>query len=255
MRPVAFAVLFYSWTTLAGLVVLPLLLGPPRYLLAYSRFWIRIALWLLRVTVGLSYEVRGRQNIPDGPALFAIKHQSAWDTLAINLIVYDAAIVLKRELTWIPIFGWCLLRARQVPIDRGGGMSVLRNMVAAARARVAEGRPIVIFPEGTRVPPGTHAPYHAGVSALNNALDIPVIPVALNSGLFWPRRSLALRPGTITVEFLPALPDAPSRKEFVQSLETAIENSTNRLIAEAVSRYDLSPPQVPVDKVVEERAP
>jgi 1-acyl-sn-glycerol-3-phosphate acyltransferase len=252
MRPIIFAVLFYSWTTLCGILVLPLLLGPPRPLLVYSRFWIRVSLWLLRVVVGLSHEVRGRENIPDGPALFAIKHQSAWDTLAINLIIHDAAIVLKRELTWIPIFGWCLLRARQVPIDRGGGMSALRTMVAAARARVAEGRPIVIFPEGTRVPPGTHVPYQAGVSALTNALDIPVIPVALNSGLFWPRRSLALRAGTITLEFLPALPEAASRKEFVRSLETAIENSTNRLIAEAVDRYDLPTPQVPVDKVVEE---
>jgi 1-acyl-sn-glycerol-3-phosphate acyltransferase len=253
MRPIVFAVLFYSWTTLAGIMVLPLLPGPPRYLLAYSRFWIRVSLWLLRVTVGLSHEVRGQENIPDGPALFAIKHQSAWDTLAINLIIHDAAIVLKRELTWIPIFGWCLVRARQVPIDRGGGLSVLRNMVTAAQARVAEGRPVVIFPEGTRVPPGTHVPYQAGISALNNALDIPVVPVALNSGLFWPRRSLALRPGRITIEFLPQLPDVSSRKEFVQSLETAIENSTSRLIAEAIDRYDLPPLHVPVDKVVEER--
>lgn len=252
MRPVVFTVLFYSWTTLAGILVLPLLLGPPRPLLAYSRFWIRVSLWLLRVVVGLSHEVRGRENIPDGPALFAIKHQSAWDTLAINLIVHDAAIVLKRELTWIPLFGWCLLRARQVPIDRGGGMSVLRNMVAAARARVAEGRSIVIFPEGTRVPPGTHMPYHAGISALDSALDIPVIPVALNSGLFWPRRSLAMRPGIITIEFLPMLAGTASRKEFVQSLETTIENGTNRLIAEAVARFDLPEAQVPVDKVVEE---
>lgn len=251
MRPIIFAVLFYGWTTLAGLLVLPLLIGPPRYLLAYSRFWIRITLWLLRVVMGLSHEVRGRENIPDGPALFAIKHQSAWDTLAINLIIRDAAIVLKRELTWIPLFGWCLVRARQVPIDRGGGMSVLRNMVAAAQARVTEGRSIVIFPEGTRVPPGSHKPYHAGISALKNALDIPVVPVALNSGLFWPRRSLALRPGTITIEFLPALAPTSSRRDFVNSLETTIEDKTNQLIAEAVSRYGLPAIPKPVDKVVE----
>lgn len=231
-----------------GILVLPLLLGPPRLLLAYSRVWIRGALWILRVTIGLSHEVRGIENIPDGPALFAVKHQSAWDTLAINLTVQDAAIVLKRELTWIPVFGWCLLRARQVPIDRSGGMSALRNMIAAARDRLSDGRPIVIYPEGTRVAPGTAHPYHAGVAALQSALDVPVIPVALNSGLFWPRRSLALRPGLITIEFLPALPRDLPRREFVQTLETSIESATNRLIAEATATYGQ---EQPVDKVVE----
>lgn len=248
MRPILFTVLFYGWTTLMGILVLPLLLGPPRPLLAYSRFWIRGALWMLRVTIGLTHEVRGTENIPDGPALFAVKHQSAWDTLAINLIVRDAAIVLKRELTWIPVFGWCLLRARQVPIDRLGGISALRNMVTAARERLSDGRPVVIYPEGTRVAPGTAQPYHAGVAALQSALDVPVIPVALNSGLFWPRRSLALRPGRITIEFLPALPRELRRREFVQALETSIESATNRLIAEAVTTYGL---ERPVDKVVE----
>lgn len=248
MRAILFTVLFYSWTTLMGVLVLPLLLGPRRLLLAYSRFWIRVSLWLLRVTVGLTHEVRGREHIPDGPALFAVKHQSAWDTLVINLVIRDAAIVLKRELTWIPLFGWCLLRARQIPIDRSGGVAALRNMVAAARARLSEGRPVVIYPEGTRVTPGTARPYHAGVAALQSALDVPVIPVALNSGLFWPRRSLALRPGTITIEFLPPLPAALPRRDFIQALESSIESATNRLIADAVATQNVT---LPVDKVVE----
>ncbi len=174
--------------------------------MAYSRFWIRVVLWLLRNTVGLSHRVVGREHIPPGPALFAVKHQSAWDTLAINLIVRDPAIVLKRELTWIPLFGWCLIRTRQIAIDRAGGMSALRGMVKAARAALSEGRPIVIYPEGTRVAPGVKQPYHAGISALHGALDVPVVPVALNSGVFWPRRSLKLRPGVITIEFLPPCP-------------------------------------------------
>lgn len=231
-----------------GILVLPLLLGPPRLLLAYSRFWARGALWILRVILGLTHEVRGAENIPDGPALFAIKHQSAWDTLAINLFVRDAAIVLKRELTWIPLFGWCLLRAHHVPIDRSGGMPALRTMITAARERLADGRSIVIFPEGTRVAPGTAQPYHVGVAALHSALDVPVIPVALNSGLFWPRRSLAFRPGRITIEFLPALPHDLRRREFVQALESSIELATNRLIAEATTAHGLTQP---VDKVVE----
>ncbi|MBT3931121.1 MAG: 1-acyl-sn-glycerol-3-phosphate acyltransferase, partial [Rhodospirillaceae bacterium] len=128
MRTTLFLILFYGWTTLAGLLVLPLLLGPPEPLRAYSRFWVRVTLWLLRITVGLSHRVVGRENIPAGPALFAIKHQSAWETLAINLIIRDPAIVLKRELTWIPIFGWYLLRTGQIAINRSGGMSTLRDM-------------------------------------------------------------------------------------------------------------------------------
>jgi len=251
-RAVCFSILFYGWTTLLGILVLPLLIGPPRLLLAYSRFWIRVSLWFLRVTVGLTHEVRGREHIPDGPALFAVKHQSAWDTLAINLIVRDAAVVLKRELTWIPVFGWCLLRARQIAIDRQGGMSALRAMVTEARARLAEGRPFVIFPEGTRVAPGTRRPYHAGVAALHAALgDVPVVPVALNSGLFWPRRSLKLRPGVITVEFLPPIPPNLPRRAFSGALEQAIEGATDRLVADAVLEYDLPSPAPAVDNIVE----
>jgi len=248
MRAILFTVLFYTWTTLMALLVLPLLLGPPRLMLAHSRFWVRIALWLLRVTVGLTHEVRGREHITDGPALFAVKHQSAWDTLAVNLIIPDAAIVLKRELTWIPLFGWCLLRAHHIPIDRSGGMTALRNMIAVAKNRLSEGRSIVIFPEGTRVAPGTTKPYHAGIAALQSALHVPVVPVALNSGLFWPRRSLALRPGRIVIEILPALPASLPRREFVQALETAIESATNRLIVEGKATQN---GKTPVDKVVE----
>ncbi len=252
MRPVLFTILFYGWTTLAGILVLPLLLGPPRPLMAYSRFWIRGALWLLRITVGLSHRVVGRENIPIGPALFAVKHQSAWDTLAINLIVKDAAIVLKRELTWIPLFGWCLLRTRQIAIDRAGGMSALRGMVKAARAALSDGRHIVIYPEGTRVAPGLKLPYHAGVSALHGALDVPVVPVALNSGVFWPRRSLKLRPGVITIEFLPPLPADLTRRDFTETLETAIEDASERLYRETRPTTVRPDEGKAVDKVVDD---
>ncbi len=235
MRPVLFTILFYGWTSLVSLAVLPLLLGPPGPLRAYSRFWVRVTLWLLRVIIGLSHRVVGRENIPAGPVLFAVKHQSAWDTLVINLIVRDAAIVLKRELTWIPLFGWCLIRMRQIAIDRAGGMSALRGMVKAARGALAEGRPIVIFPEGTRVAPGAKQPYHAGISALHSALDVSVVPVALNSGVFWPRRSLKLRPGVITIEFLPPLPADLSRRDFIETLETTIEAAAERLYRETAA--------------------
>jgi len=238
MRPTLFMILFYGWTILAGLAALPLLLGPPAPLRAYSRFWVRVTLWLLRVTVGLSHQVVGRENIPTAPALFAIKHQSAWETLAINLIIRDPAIVLKRELTRIPIFGWFLIRTGQIAIDRSGGMSTLRDMVKAAREALADGRSIVIYPEGTRVAPGSRKPYHGGIAALHGALDVPVVPVAVNSGVFWPHHMLGLRPGVITIEFLPPQPANLSRRNFVQSLETAIETACDRLHRETAPTTD-----------------
>ena len=237
IRAVAFTGLFYGWTTLLGIGVLPLLLGPPRPLLAYSRFWARGAFAILRTTVGITHQIRGQHLLPDGPVIFAVKHQSAWDTLAVSLFVHDPAIVLKKELLQIPVFGWCLRRARHIAVDRKGGSAALKKMVAQTRARVAEGRPLVIYPEGTRTEPGTRHPYHPGVAALYGALDLPVVPVALNSGLFWPRRSVHMNPGTITLEFLPAIAPGHDRRRFMHDLEESIEGATDRLCSEALNRF------------------
>ena len=140
---------------------------------------------LLAPLAGLTYEVRGRERIPATPAIFAFKHQSAWETLALHLLLADPAIVLKRELTQIPLFGWYLLHAGMIRIDRGGGARALRTLVEDGRAALARGSSIVVFPEGTRAPVGERNPYHPGVAALYRQLDCPVVPVALNSGLFW----------------------------------------------------------------------
>lgn len=236
-RALAFTGLFYGWTTLLGIMVMPVLLGPPRPLLAFSRFWTRGSFAILRATVGISYQVRGEHLLPSGPVIYAMKHQSAWDTLAINLLVRDPAIVLKKELLKIPGFGWCLRRARHVAVDREGGSAALKRMVAQTRARVGEGRSIVIYPEGTRTKPGTHHPYHPGIAALYGALDLPVVPIALNSGLFWPRRSLQMRPGTITVECLPAIAPGHDRRGFMRELENAIEDATDKLCVEAQNQF------------------
>ena len=236
-RAYLFTGLFYGWTTLLAIGVLPLLLGPPQPILAYGRFWIRGAFAILRATVGIKYRVRGQHTVPEGPIILAVKHQSAWDTLAVNLLVRNPAIVLKKELLLIPIFGWCLARVRHIAVDRKGGSGALKAMVGQARARAAEARPIVIYPEGTRTRPGARQPYHPGVAALYGALDLPVVPVALNSGLFWPRRSLQMRPGTITVEFLPAIAPGISRRQFMVELEGAIEQAAERLHTEALAEF------------------
>ena len=167
-----------------------------------------------------------RPNGTCGPAILAAKHQSAWDTIVFYRVLdADPVYVLKRELTWIPILGWYLRRVGMVAVDRKGGAAALRRMTATAHAALAEGRRIVIFPEGTRTAPGARRPYHPGVAALYAATDVPVVPVALDSGRYWPRRGFLKRPGTITLRILPPLPPGLARKAFVAELEHRIEEA------------------------------
>ena len=233
LRSLVFNLLFYGWSALLGIGYLPLFVLPRRYLVAGGRLWARGAMAMAERIVGLGYRLRGRDNIPAGPVIYAFKHQSAWDTIVIPLLVDDPAIVLKRELTWIPFYGWYLLRTGMISVDRAGAAAALRKMIHAAKARTAGGRSIVIYPEGTRTKPGAHQPYQVGVAALYKELGLPVVPVALNSGRFWPRRSLVRRPGTIVVEFLPPIPPGLPRARFMAALETEIETACRRLDAEA----------------------
>jgi 1-acyl-sn-glycerol-3-phosphate acyltransferase len=192
----------------------------------------------LRAICGLDYEIRGLDNLPPGPAIFAAKHQSAFDTMVFTRFLPDAAYVLKKELLAVPCFGWYLRHSGMIPVDRAGGSRALKEMIAAARQAAADDRPILIFPEGTRTPPGQSRRYHPGVAALYSALDLPVVPVALNSGLFWPRRSFTKRSGRIVVEVLPAIPPGLERKAFMTRLHDAIEGASARLRAEAADAVD-----------------
>jgi 1-acyl-sn-glycerol-3-phosphate acyltransferase len=180
---------------------------------------------------GLRYRVRGQRLT--SPAIYASKHQSAWDTMVFQILVLDAAFVLKRELLWLPLFGLYVWRGRHVAIDRAAGGQALRRMLKDGDRAQAEGRSIVIFPEGTRTAPGADAPYFPGVAALYKRLGIPVVPVALNSGLFWGRRSFIKRPGTITLEFLEPIPPGLDRATFEATLRERIEAGSKRLLAEA----------------------
>jgi 1-acyl-sn-glycerol-3-phosphate acyltransferase len=209
--------------------VLPLLLAPRRAMVAAGRLWQQGVQGLLATLAGLTYEVRGRERIPATPAVFAFKHQSAWETLVIHLLLHDPAITLKRELTQIPLFGWYVTHAGMIRIDRKGGGRALRTLIDDSRAALARGSSIVIFPEGTRVAPDDHRPYHPGVAALYGQLDIPVVPCALNSGLFWGRRRFGKRAGTIVLEFLPAIAPGKPRKAFLAELEQAIEGRSRAL--------------------------
>ncbi len=231
LRSLAFNVGWYLGTAAIAIVGLPLLLAPRRWVVAWARLWIVFVLWWLRVTVGLTHRVVGRENLPAGPAILASKHQSSWETLSFTLLFDDIAIVLKRELLFIPVVGWAMARAGNIAVARADGSTALRGLVKQAKAVIAEGRSIVIFPEGTRVAPGDRKPYQVGTAALYRQLGVPVVPIALNSGLFWGRRKWIKRPGVLTLEILPPIPPGLSREVFMQTLQEKIEGATARLVS------------------------
>lgn len=203
------------------------------------RFWARSVLWWLARTVGLRARVTGLENIPAGPAILAAKHQSAFDTVFWLTHEPLPAYVLKRELLWIPIYGWFAARAGMIPVDRKGGGRALRRMLRAAQAAVAAGRKIVIFPEGTRTAPGETRTWQPGVAGLVG-LGVPLVPVATDSGAFWGRRSFLKQPGVLTVAVLPAEPPGQPRAAMLRRAQAAVEAESLRLLTAH-----------PVDKTVE----
>lgn len=248
LRSLLFNVAFFTWTAallLAALPLTPLRRGP---LFRLGRAWARGNLALLAGLCGLGYEIRGRANLPATPCILAAKHQSAWDTMIFLLLVDGPSFVFKKELLWVPLFGWYLQRAGCIAIDRKGGARALRRMVEAARRALRRGQYIVIFPEGTRVAPGHKRPYHPGAAALYTQLGVPVVPVAVDSGLYWGRRSFRKRSGRIVLELLPPIAPGLPRRRFAAELETAIEEASARLLAEA--RPSAAPPAAVVEKPV-----
>ena len=233
LRSFFFNVGWYAGTTIIAIVGSPILLMPRRFVVAWSLFWIDFCLWWLRITCRLTHRVGGLENMPAGPVIFACKHQSSWETLAFSRLFPGAATVMKRELVLIPVVGWAMARVGNIAVERGDGSKALRGLVKQARATLAEGRSILIFPEGTRVAVGDERPYQVGTAALYRQLGVPVVPVALNSGLFWGRRKFIKRPGVIDVEILPAIPPGLSRDVFMTTLRERIEGATNRLVAAA----------------------
>jgi 1-acyl-sn-glycerol-3-phosphate acyltransferase len=233
LRAFLFNVLFYLTTVLFLVLGSPLLFGPRSWAMWALALHAKTELWLLKTIVGSKLEVRGREKLPNGACLVAAKHQSAWETFALIPLFRDPAYLMKRELFWIPFHGWFSHKFKMIPVDRDKGPSALRRMLAEAKTRAAAGREIIIFPEGTRRAPGAPPDYKTGVFLLYEALGIPCVPVALNSGLFWPRRSLKRYPGTIIVEFLDPIPPGLSKREFLPRLQDSIETASNRLIAEA----------------------
>jgi 1-acyl-sn-glycerol-3-phosphate acyltransferase len=233
LRSLAFNICFTGWAMLSAILFCPLFFLSSRTSLKVGAPWGKVSLFLARIICGVRYEVRGAQHIPTQPVIYASKHQSAWDTIIFLILLPYPAYVLKRELLRIPLWGWYLWRMQMIAIDRAAGGAGLKDMLRQAKARVAEGRSVVIFPEGTRGAVGAQAHYHPGILALYSQLKVPVVPVALNSGCFWGRNAFTKRPGTIIIEFLPPLPPSLPKDEFMSRLQNAIEPATARLVAEA----------------------
>ena len=233
IRSVLYNICFYVFITVAMLVVWPIFLLPRSWGWHVVRFWAFVNLWLLRHVVGLDYEVRGRENIPEGGLLVASKHQSAWETFALISLFSNPTYILKRELTWIPLFGWYAIKFRMLPIDRGRGSAVLPALTRRAQQAVAEGRQVLIFPEGTRRPAGADPAYKYGVAHLYGELDCPCLPIALNSGLYWPRRDFLRYPGKVIVDILPPIEPGLKKDDFRARLQTSIESASDALLREA----------------------
>jgi 1-acyl-sn-glycerol-3-phosphate acyltransferase len=235
-RSIVFNALFYLNLGVLLLVALLTIVLPRRAVLKMAELWGRTSVWLLRVVCGTRFEVRGLERLPDGmfkgPLIIAAKHQSTFETFALLKLFDDFTFIVKRELMWIPIFGWCMAKGRMIPVDRGAGSQALNAMTARAREEIRGGRQLVIFPEGTRRAPGAEPSYKFGVAHLYAEIGVPCIPVALNAGLFWPRRAFLRYPGTIVVEFLEPIPPGLNRDEFFKRLKSDIETATERLVAE-----------------------
>ena len=226
LRSALFLLWFVAVTTILSLIFLPVLMFPRGATVWLARLWSRATFLGLKIFAGIDWEIRGHP--PKGAVLVAAKHMSMWDTLALYLALDQPAIVLKRELLRIPFYGWFLAKAAAVPIDRSAGARALRKMSDAARTILAQDRPILIFPEGTRKKPGAAPDYKPGVAGLYGQLDVDCVPVALNSGVYW--TGFLKRPGTIVLEFLEPIPPGLKRDAFMAQLESRIETATAALL-------------------------
>jgi 1-acyl-sn-glycerol-3-phosphate acyltransferase len=229
LRSALFLVWFIAVSVIMNVGALPVLLLPPRVARRAAHLWARLVLFGLKWIAGIGLEVRGR--LQDPRALVAVKHFSMWETVALLALLPGPAIVLKRSLLRVPLYGWYCRKMRMIAIDREAGAKAIRLMHGEAKRALDEGRPVVIFPEGTRRKPGAPPDYKPGVAGLYAQLHVSCVPVAHNSGLFWAGGFLR-KPGTIILEFLPPIPPGLSRRDFMILLESCIEETSNRLLAE-----------------------
>ena len=230
IRSLVFVALFYLWSAMLAIGMLPLFLMPYRWTLRGFRFWARGVVALLAICCDVRVELRGGEHVPKGRAIVAAKHQCMFDVFAEFLWLDDAAFVMRKELMRIPFFGWYAAKAGMIVLDREGGSAALRKLVRDARDRLVEARTLVIFPEGHRGEPGVAGHYQPGVAGLYRDLELAVHPVATNSGVHWPAHGFRRKPGTIVFEYLEPIPPGAKRAEFMRQLEDRIETASTALL-------------------------
>jgi 1-acyl-sn-glycerol-3-phosphate acyltransferase len=231
-------------------------LSPRKVAWFIPKFWIRTSLWLHDKMVGAKADIGGLENLPAGSFIIAPKHQSFWDTIAFLPHIPDGLYILKRELTWIPFFGWYILKMRMIPVDRGSRSKALRAVVAATKAELDRNpRQLIIYPEGTRRAPGDEPSYKYGIVELYAQLGLPVVPVAHQAGLYWPRRMFMRYPGTIKARFLKPIPPGLDKEEFMRRLMDETESACDAILLETAALPDAPPmPSTAVKRLAELRA-
>lgn len=246
IRSLAFNFAFYT-----NLIVQMLVWTPFYFLVSRDRawfvpkFWSKTSLWLYDRIAATKSDITGQENLPEGSFILAPKHQSFWDTIAFFPYLKDPLYILKRELTWIPFFGWYIMKMRMIPVDRGSRGKALKAVVSATRQELDRNpRQLIIYPEGTRRAPGDEPLYKYGIVEIYSQLNVPVVPVAHVAGLYWPRRKFLRFPGTIRARFLPPIPPGLSKEEFMQRLIGDTEAACDQFLIEA-SRQPNAPPLPP----------
>lgn len=250
-RSILFNTVFYLNLIAQMIIMTPAYFLLPRkkaYVIAKN--WARSNHWLFDKIVGTTFEIEGLENIPKGGGyIFAPKHQSFWDAYALLPWLDDPLYILKRELTWIPLFGWYLKKQRMVPVNRNARGKVMAAVMERTKAEMDTGRQLIIYPEGTRRPPGATPEYKYGIARLYRDLQVPVVPVVMHPGLFWPRRKFIRYPGHFKVQILPAIPPGMDPDAFLAHLIDVMETASDRLLVETVAAN----PDLPLPPTAEQR--
>ncbi len=230
MNKFFFIALFWFWSILINILFIPSLILPRKIIVIGQKLWALGVMVILKQTLNITYTVEGKKNLPKKPYIIAFKHQSMWDTIILHLIDKDPAIVMKKELLNIPIYGWYCRKSKMIPIDRSSGLKALKVMLAESKNASKTNRNIMIFPQGTRVLPEETAAYLPGTYLLYNKLELTVVPCALNSGLFWPSKGWPKTKGKIKIKYLEPIKPGLKKEEFQKKLENSIETSIKSLI-------------------------
>lgn len=245
IRSFVFDIVQILTTAIFAIFFMLMMVFPWQWMQSGINVWARTVRLMARYMVGIRVRVVGLENVPEGPVIIASKHLSIWDTSFYQVLFPRTVYVMKKELFLIPVWGWTARKIRSIAVDRSGGPSAMKKLIADTAARLKEGRKVIIFPEGTRVRPGEQMDFHPGVAAIYKYNNVPVVPVALNSSLFWGRNNVGeKRAGVITVEFLPVIEPGRDRKDFMRDLQSCINDATARLVGEARTEFPtLAPAQ------------